>query len=260
MSHPPEKPPQNSDLHDDLLKYWDTANAQSHRYKSRFRSNDPAENQSIVHKHRDFTQIVMTVWFQPSVQNYRELLHDPDISLKRSSIWVVAAWGVQLLLGLCLLSMIGPEEFAEIQGRELSESSDDGEAETSLGSVLCAAVVCLPLLAMVGLLFYMILIVGIPHLAAQLLGGGGILEETAFLYAAVYAPSSVMGALLNLLWQGSDSNVILGVVLLFSLYSFGLLTVAIRAAHHLNWVASVVSVLALPIVGFGLIFMCSLFS
>lgn len=236
---PPYQPPT------DPLSYWNSPN-----------STPPIQTS------RSWSEIFQTVYFSPSVQSFRDLLNEADTTLKRSMTWLAVAWCIQIGLGVVGIAIYGTEDFAEMQGRSSPQTATSSGTELGGGDVLCLAVVCLPFILAIGIALYLLIIVGIPHVAATVFGGKGEFEQTAFLYTAVYAPGYVIGSLFNLIPQDSDllicgaGLVIIGV----ALYAIALLVIALKAIHDISWVAAGVSALSLPIFLFGLIACCLLLS
>lgn len=199
----------------------------------------------------------MKVWTKPSVAAYRDVLLEQNISIRRSLTWVGGAWLVRSLVGILLTAILYVTVYRDtIQRLEAMGLDFDYEWQ------LITNLVCLPLGLIIGLGLYVIFGVGVPHIVARgAFGGKGRFEPLLFLYSSVTTPPILVTTVIGVLPLGFlASLILLGLLLLVSLYVILLYTIAVRSVHSIGWLASLVSVLALPI-GFLLFFCCcSLFS
>lgn len=194
----------------------------------------------------------MKVWTKPNVAAYRDVLLEQNISIRRSLTWVGGAWLVRSVVGILAAAIL----YATIY-RDTIESLETRGLIVDYQEQLILNAACLPLGLILGLLLYVILGVGVPHLVAKgLFKGKGRFEQTLFLYSAVATPPILVTTLLSVLPLGLTASLIVwNILMLSAVYSIWLYTVAIRATYSIGWLASLFSVLS-PVTLFGLFCCC----
>lgn len=145
---------------------------------------------------------------------FAPLMHDTNASINRAFSWIAAASAVIMILFVALVQRdaINNMDLAQIYG---------------FPALLCAV----PGGAVVGLALFA-LYTGITHGLAKVLGGSGIYERLAYIYAAYTAPLLVVVVLLTI--TGYVLPLILG------LYILVLNVFAVRAVYRMGWVQAVV--------------------
>ncbi|MBZ0315102.1 MAG: YIP1 family protein [Anaerolineae bacterium] len=228
---------------DDPLRYWHST------------QQLPSQPMSTS---RPFSEIWKVLWTQPDVMAYRDVLREDNTSLQRSVTWVFSAWGVQAVISIVFALLFGVNNLNNMRAEGFSGNTD---TQFDGGSLLCLAVVCIPVAMLIAIALYLLLSVGIPHVAAVAMGGTGTYEQTAFLYSGIYAPTLLLGALSNfvpriLLLQ----CLIFLVFIVIVVYNIVMQVIAIKAVHDIGWFESVVAVFSPLILLIGFFCCCALLS
>lgn len=229
----PKPDPQAALATDDPLRYWFSTQPQ-------FTA-------------RTFSDIWKTVWTQPKVVAYQDVLRDGNTTVRRSMTWVFSVWGIQLVGAFVRLIL----NFAS-----LPDLSQYGFSPISMpitpydiGNSMSDRLTCVAALLLIGAAVYLVLMVGIPHVTAVALGGRGRYEHTAFLYSAIHAPAVLIGALAEFAQYAPAAveSIAAQVVLGLSIYYIFMQVIAIKAVHNIGWFKSVVAVFSPVIIGAGIV-------
>lgn len=182
---------------------------------------------------------------QPSVATFQQIIRDPKASLDRAFAWVAG-----VIVVSSILSLIGQLIWTTTWGGSgfynynyFYTNTTTGNATGinpayatgySLGSSIC----CLPFQIIFALIFWVIL-VGVMHITARVLGGSGIFEKSFYGFAAIYAPLTLLMAVINLV-------PLVGLCISFfvGLYGIYVLTIAMKAVHNIGWGEAFVSAIA----------------
>ena len=166
----------------DDFEFTDTPDPNDFEYGDSF-DLKPKRDDPRKRKGRSFDWI--DVWkravTQPEVGIYREHLADPQASLKRGLIWMLAASIIGTVLQAIALYMSS-------RGGIGMSGYDALDVNFSLMSSLC----CAPFAAVLGVIVFIVWN-GIQYLVAILLGGDGSFEDQAYIVASYAAPISLIG-------------------------------------------------------------------
>lgn len=176
-------------------------------------------------------QIWIQAVTQPNEASYQQLLRQPDVSVDRAYMWVVAASVVTSLV-------LAPLQIGLLAGFDSSV----------LPYLLCG----IPAFALFSIIGFA-LSTGATYGIARIFDGKGSYAEHSFLYAAITAPYSLVTILSAIPILG------LCISLLGSLYGLFLMTLAIKTAHRFDWGRAIASLLLLVGIFFVITF-CGTFA
>lgn len=158
---------------------------------------------------------------QPNEDTYNELLRDPNASMQRGLTWIFAITTIAFFGVLVLTLGLG----------------SGANASAGLCGVLCAPVYG----AVVVVVF--IIIYGLQHLVARILGGQGDFDHMIYAVSAYAAPLGIISGVLSVVAIAIPCVQFVSIIL--GLYAIALNAIAIKAVHQFDWVRAIVSALSL---------------
>ncbi|MFP4323720.1 MAG: hypothetical protein ACLFTK_14800 [Anaerolineales bacterium] len=194
--------------------------------------NSPNPLQARPPTTRGFLQVWLSAVTRPSLENYRELLNDRNVTLG----WLFVVVTITTILG-----GLGQLYLPVLYGLEATEGVIINIAFTIL---------CSPLISGISLVFWLLFTGGTHFIITSFLGGQGQFDQLAFLYAAYQAPMQLVFGLFSLI-----PFVGLCLLLPYLAYSVTLGVISINAAHNVGWVNSVAGYFAMPL-AFIFLFVC----
>jgi hypothetical protein len=182
---------------------------------------------------QSFSDVWIKALTQPSVATYEDFVARPGVSLGRAFAWVFVC-----SFAASIFTFLGVIFTRSVSSLSLGQSPELARAATSPFYLFVCGVPISAAFSIVGL----VIVTGISHLVARLLGGTGTFTQLTYAVAAYVAPMSVVGSLLGLIPFVGCLNGLLAI------YGVFLNVVAIKAVHRFDWGRAVVSSLALFVV------------
>ncbi|MCB9437205.1 MAG: YIP1 family protein [Anaerolineales bacterium] len=201
-----------------------------------------------------WSEVWMMATTQPSVATFQKIIRDPKASLDRAFSWIAGVSVFSAILGIIgqviWTAILGSSNYYNYSSFYANNSTSNNvmfnpsfSAGYSLGSSIC----CLPFQIIVTLIM-LVIMVGISHITARVLGGNGVFEKSFYAFAAAYAPLMLVTSVVNLV-------PILGTCIGFFilLYVAYVVTIAMKAVHNIGWGEAFISAIA-PIMLFFMVF------
>lgn len=185
----------------------------------------------------------------PSEATFEQEKESPNATLSTALIWTVIAAVVAAILGFMqsllfassaqgLMGMISQMDLPPESAAMIEQMTASGLLAGASGAGALAGIVITPIVFLI--------VVGIVHLIARMLGGQGDFGRYAYLSASIGAPVSIVNAFLGFI------PVVGGcVVALLSIYSLILNYFAIKVAYSLTSGRAIVVILIPLIIVFG---------
>lgn len=192
-----------------------------------------------------FYNIWIKALFTPTENAYREILADPDISVRRGVVWMASMTFISQLLLACVVIALYSLVFASMMS---SFNSPNNSAGTAAGTVIVTFALAGLCNSLISTVFFVLLSLGnvaLGNILARALGGVGDFRRHYFAVAAYGAPLAPF----NLIFS-SIPYLNFCTAPLIALYGIFLNVRAIKSVHQLTWGKSV---LASPSVWLGVL-------
>ncbi len=177
---------------------------------------------------------------KPNEQTFANMAQSPNAKLTTAILWVFLG-----ALISSFLTSLAPNAFFTrmMQNYNVDTSRLGGGVGAFLIRVICGA----PIAAVIGVVFFLI-IVGIIYLLAKVFGGRGTFDQLAYALAAIQTPISLVTGVLGLLAAIPVISICFGVLsLLLGLYAIVLNIMAVKGVNQFGWGQAAAAVL-LPII------------
>lgn len=202
-----------------------------------------------------WSEVWMMATTQPSVATFQKIIRDPRASLDRAFIWIAGVSVFGSILGIIgqaiWTAILGSNSYYNYSSFYANNTATSNNIQFnpafSAGYSLGASICCLPF-QIVFTLIMLVIMVGISHITARILGGNGVFEKSFYAFAAAYAPLMLVISVVNLV-------PILGACIGFFilLYVAYVVTIAMKAVHNIGWGEAFISAIA-PILLFFMVF------
>jgi hypothetical protein len=187
---------------------------------------------------------------RPNEQTFVDIAASPNAKATTAYLWMFISSIVTSIITLIIRG-------ATIRDRLSQSGLSTDQVGTGIGGILVALICVVPILAVIGTLFFAIG-VAIIQWIAKMFGGKGTFDQMAYTFAAISVPYSLVSAVFILLsaipYVGGCFNIILG---LAGLYILFLEILAVKAVNQFGYGPAIGS-LFIPGLVVGL-FCCCIF-
>lgn len=175
---------------------------------------------------------------KPSITTFQELLADPKAAAT-PYLWVGLALILSYLIQIGMQALFGLSSLSMFTSQMESQFGGIGSllGTLSLASMIC----CVPFIAIIGVLGF-IIVCGVYHLLAKMFAGTGTFAEVAFAASTFYVPLTVIAAVLNGL---PVVGPFLGIPV--SVYMLVLFGISLNAVHKIG-AGKAAAVVLLPLI------------
>lgn len=198
-------------------------------------SFESGENQS-----KPFYQVWIDAVTKPSVENFSQIVNNPQASLGTALLWLAGVSFINALISGVLESIFNVSIFSNFLGNEYAPRvSFLGVIGGAFASLFIGPIVLL-------------IMAGITHLVSRALGGSGSFENYFYGFAAFWVPISLINAVIG------GIPVINCLTPILLIYALVLNVLANQATHGYETWKAIVSSLGVPLLLLLIVFACLL--
>lgn len=186
---------------------------------------------------RKWHEIWLDVWSHPGLATFQALLNEPDHSITRGLIWIVAS----SLMAAILTGISSAESFRSTQ-----------YGGFGFGLFFLCIIILTPIFSVIGI----IIATAIYHGISRLFGGSGLWGNLMFCQSAISAPTGIIVGVIELLGFlfatiGASPMIYVAGLVSFGIGIYGLIlyVYAIRAVENIGTGQAVLTVFIPAIVG-----------
>jgi hypothetical protein len=176
---------------------------------------------------------VFQIWWRalskPNELTYAALASSPKATATTAYLWMFVASLIQFFLS----TLVQRQMMNNLQryGLDMGQFGNRGGVGAILVGLICVA----PVLAALSTLVFAIM-VAIMQWLARMFGGTGTYDQLAYTLAAIAAPLTILGGVLNLFGAIPYAGLCFGLIgFLVGIYILVLQLMAIKGVNHIGW-------------------------